>query len=183
MGFIPNSAQSSSSFTLRSSVDCQIINPANDQCLVYEGTLWRNKTLNIDKALDDLTDVEITDVQENQIIKFVGDQWINADMTLPSDIAVNSIATNIASFQTKTYNSIDQTFFIGGGTSLNPSYYNCDPTYESITIDASFITQNGSYVLKLPTTLPNESSIYIQVTALSGNLFSIMGGATIQDNI
>ena len=84
MGFIPSNEDSSSSFTLRTSTDCQIINPLNNQSLVYEGTVWKNKTLNIDKALNDLTDVEITDVQENQIIKFVGDQWINADLTLPS---------------------------------------------------------------------------------------------------
>jgi hypothetical protein len=45
MGFIPDNG-GSSSFTLGTSADCQIINPTNNQSLVYEGTVWRNKTLN-----------------------------------------------------------------------------------------------------------------------------------------
>ena len=132
MGFIPDNGDSSSSFTLRTSTDCQIINPLNNQSLVYEGTVWKNKTLNIDKALNDLTDVTITDASENQIIKYNGNEWINADLTLPS-------------FQSDYFHSIGQDSFIGGGTSLNPSFYNFDTTYTYIAIDASFVSAVSSY--------------------------------------
>ena len=68
MGFIPDNG-GSSSFTLGTSADCQIINPSNNQSLVYEGTVWRNKTLNIEKALGDLIDVEITDQVHQRIVR------------------------------------------------------------------------------------------------------------------
>jgi hypothetical protein len=170
MGFIPSNEDSSSSFTLRTSTDCQIINPLNNQSLVYEGTVWRNKTLNIDKALNDLTDVTITDATENQIIKYNGDEWINADLTLPS-------------FQSDYFYSIGQDSFIGGGTGLDPSYYSYDSNYKAICIDASFVTDWNSYYILLPTDLQNGSSIYIQITNAGTRGLLIKGGSNPQENI
>ena len=80
---------------------------------------------------------------------------------------------------------VGQSSYTGGaGTSLTTSFYSYSTLFSSVVCDLSFLTQVSSYFIKLPTTLSNGTSIYIQTanTGFSSGL-GIMGGATTQENI
>lgn len=60
--------------------DVSISGATEDQILTYDGSIWTNKSFEINNFdLNSLTDVEITDLQENQILQYSDSKWRNVE--------------------------------------------------------------------------------------------------------
>jgi len=69
-------AFSGGTLSLSGLTDVTIINPINDQILVYSGGTWVN-IYNSGGTLANLGDVNLTSLSENQFLVYSGGTWIN----------------------------------------------------------------------------------------------------------
>ena len=107
--------------------------------LSYNATtgLWENKQAQVEKSLNDLTDVDLNDPLLGQVIKYNGYKWINAEDTTGTQTAIQdsftatlgqqsfTLSQNTSDIAIITVNGVQQEQFIDynlSGTSLAFTY-------------------------------------------------------------
>ena len=96
--------------------DTSISNPQNGNALVYDSTTqkWKNGTVSTVGALDDLSDVTITNLQPGQFLEFIsGRGWVNAN--LPGNPDLTALPDVVIDWTTFSGNQILKTRDTGSG--------------------------------------------------------------------
>ena len=98
--------------------DISIANVVSDQVLQYNANTgdWENETLSLVSSVDGLTDTNLSNVQQDDYLKYDGSNWINSALDLSSYVTDTEIAeysntaqmnTAIASSNTAMKNYVD----------------------------------------------------------------------------
>jgi hypothetical protein len=88
-----------SELSFSSIVGVNLNSPEVNQVLKFNGTSWTNENEDsslVVSALEDLTNVEITDVTINQTLRYNGTNWINDNNSIVSlsDVEITDVAVN-----------------------------------------------------------------------------------------
>ena len=99
-----------SELSFSSLVGVNLNSPEINQVLKFNGTSWTNEnedsSLTV-SALEDLTNVEITDLATDQILKYNGTNWVNGDIVLPGSITADVTGSIFADNSTMLVDAVN----------------------------------------------------------------------------
>jgi hypothetical protein len=140
----------------------QITTPANGEALVYEDGVWKNQTLSY--AVEDLSDLSLSDVQVRQTLGYTGTGWTN--ITSGKILKVLSSVKSDASIISGFAIGLDAEFLDVSGLTLNI-------TPESVD-SKIFITVTGIF-----STSPSDEQAFFNLVRNNVEIGQSSGASTL----